>query len=83
MFYAGTAWKIAFIVCCALDLTGCTDIDRDKLIELAYLLGSDYTEGINGVGIVTAMEILADFPGANGLLDFRYACAVVLCLNRQ
>ncbi|ODV93246.1 hypothetical protein PACTADRAFT_51863 [Pachysolen tannophilus NRRL Y-2460] len=36
-------------------------LNREKLIELAILLGSDYTEGINGVGKVTAMEILAEF----------------------
>lgn len=36
-------------------------LNRDKLIELALLLGSDYTEGIKGVGPVLAMEILAEF----------------------
>ncbi|XP_074155587.1 DNA excision repair protein ERCC-5 [Sminthopsis crassicaudata] len=38
-------------------------LDRSKLINLAYLLGSDYTEGIPSVGCVTAMEILNEFPG--------------------
>lgn len=38
-------------------------LDRSKLINLAYLLGSDYTEGIPGVGYVTGMEILNEFPG--------------------
>ncbi|XP_054557769.1 DNA excision repair protein ERCC-5 [Talpa occidentalis] len=38
-------------------------LDRNKLINLAYLLGSDYTEGIPTVGCVTAMEILNEFPG--------------------
>ncbi|XP_060119733.1 DNA excision repair protein ERCC-5-like [Heteronotia binoei] len=38
-------------------------LDRNKLINLAYLLGSDYTEGISNVGYVTAMEILNEFPG--------------------
>ncbi|XP_064568036.1 DNA excision repair protein ERCC-5 [Zonotrichia leucophrys gambelii] len=38
-------------------------LDRNKLINLAYLLGSDYTEGIPNVGFVTAMEILNEFPG--------------------
>ncbi|NWI85756.1 ERCC5 protein, partial [Pitta sordida] len=38
-------------------------LDRNKLINLAYLLGSDYTEGIPNVGSVTAMEILNEFPG--------------------
>lgn len=34
---------------------------RNTMIELAILLGSDYTEGIKGVGKVTAMEILGEF----------------------
>uniref|UniRef100_A0A3Q3WZ46 XPG-I domain-containing protein n=1 Tax=Mola mola TaxID=94237 RepID=A0A3Q3WZ46_MOLML len=38
-------------------------LDRTKLINLAYLLGSDYTEGVVGVGYVTGMEILNEFPG--------------------
>ncbi|XP_054980127.1 DNA excision repair protein ERCC-5 [Sorex araneus] len=38
-------------------------LDRSKLINLAYLLGSDYTEGVPSVGCVTAMEILNEFPG--------------------
>ncbi len=38
-------------------------LPRDKLVVLSYLLGSDYTEGIEGVGIVSAMEFLRDFPG--------------------
>ena len=32
-------------------------------MTLAYLLGSDYSEGLEGVGVVSAMEILRDFPG--------------------
>ena len=36
-------------------------INRNNMIELAILLGSDYTEGIKGVGKVTAMEILGEF----------------------
>ncbi|XP_070497118.1 DNA excision repair protein ERCC-5 [Chironomus tepperi] len=37
-------------------------LNRNKLIQLAMLVGSDYTVGLNGVGAVTAMEILAAFP---------------------
>lgn len=36
-------------------------LDQNKLIELALLLGSDYTEGIKGIGPVMAMEVLAEF----------------------
>ncbi|EGO51432.1 hypothetical protein NEUTE1DRAFT_70166 [Neurospora tetrasperma FGSC 2508] len=37
-------------------------LSRDQLIALAQLLGSDYTEGLSGVGPVTAVEILSEFP---------------------
>ncbi|XP_060587339.1 DNA excision repair protein ERCC-5 homolog [Ruditapes philippinarum] len=38
-------------------------LTRESLINIAMLCGSDYTEGIRGVGPVTAMEILAKFQG--------------------
>uniref|UniRef100_A0A8D8A055 DNA repair protein complementing XP-G cells n=1 Tax=Culex pipiens TaxID=7175 RepID=A0A8D8A055_CULPI len=37
-------------------------MDRKKLIQLALLVGSDYTTGISGIGAVTALEVLASFP---------------------
>lgn len=46
-------------------------LDREKMIRLGQLLGCDYAFGIEGVGVVTAMEILAEFPGQNGLDRFR------------
>ncbi|KAJ8255704.1 hypothetical protein COCON_G00195680 [Conger conger] len=46
-----------------LDLQAQLGLDRAKLINLAYLLGSDYTEGLTGVGYVTGMEILNEFQG--------------------
>lgn len=48
-------------------------LTREKLINLALLCGSDYTEGIQGVGPVTAMEILIEFPGEGleGLLALK------------
>jgi DNA excision repair protein ERCC-5 len=45
-------------------------LDRDTLIRLAYLLGSDYTEGLSGTGPVLAMELLKEFPGKDGLHKF-------------
>lgn len=55
----------------ATDLSRELGLDRDTLIQLAYLLGSDYTEGLPGVGPVMAMELLKEFPGRNGLFKFR------------
>lgn len=48
-------------------------LDRRKLINLAYFLGSDYTEGIPGVGYVTAIELLNEFlgPGLEPLFRIR------------
>ncbi|WFD29925.1 DNA repair protein rad2 [Malassezia sp. CBS 17886] len=46
-------------------------LDRARLIQLAFLLGSDYTEGLHGVGPVLAMEILALFPADDALAAFR------------
>lgn len=36
-------------------------LDRCKMVALAMLLGSDYTDGVYNVGIVTAMEIVDAF----------------------
>jgi DNA excision repair protein ERCC-5 len=48
-------------------------LDRDVFIKLALLCGSDYTEGILGVGVITAMELLTEFSGENldGLKAFK------------
>ncbi|CAG8494855.1 9314_t:CDS:10 [Paraglomus occultum] len=46
-------------------------LDREKLIIMALLLGSDYAEGLQGVGVVTAMEILNEFQGEDVLVSFR------------
>ncbi|KAJ8964829.1 hypothetical protein NQ314_004637 [Rhamnusium bicolor] len=37
-------------------------LTREQMILFALLVGSDYTTGIQGVGPVTALEILACFP---------------------
>ena len=46
-------------------------LDREKMAHLALLLGSDYTEGVTGVGIVNALEIVTAFPGIEGLRAFK------------
>jgi hypothetical protein len=46
-------------------------LDRSRLIRLAYLLGCDYTVGVAGIGVVTAMKILAQFPNDTMLDDFK------------
>ncbi|KAK4451570.1 hypothetical protein QBC34DRAFT_423568 [Podospora aff. communis PSN243] len=53
------------------DLEAELSLSREQLISLAQLLGSDYTEGIPGVGPVTAIEILSEFPGKDGLVAFK------------
>ncbi|KAI1436790.1 PIN domain-like protein [Xylaria sp. CBS 124048] len=53
------------------DLEKDLSLSREQLISLAHLLGSDYTEGLPGVGPVTAVEILSEFPGNDGLRKFR------------
>ncbi|KAL2216667.1 DNA excision repair protein Rad2 [Thermoascus aurantiacus ATCC 26904] len=45
-------------------------LDRKKLIRFAHLLGSDYTEGIPGVGPVTALEILTEFSTLEEFRDW-------------
>ncbi len=46
-------------------------MDRQKLIQLGLLLGSDYSEGVAGVGIVNAIEIVHAFQPVGGLSAFR------------
>ncbi|XP_059159565.1 DNA excision repair protein ERCC-5-like [Physella acuta] len=48
-------------------------LGREQLINIALLCGSDYTEGIQGVGPVRALEIMAEFPGdgLEGLCRFK------------
>ena len=47
-------------------------LTREHLASLAQLLGSDYAEGVGGVGVVNALEVLRAFgPGTEGLARFR------------
>lgn len=50
------------------DLERELSLSRDQLIAIAHLLGSDYTEGLPGIGPVTAVEIISEFP--SGLEEF-------------
>ncbi|KAG5513467.1 hypothetical protein PMAC_000898 [Pneumocystis sp. 'macacae'] len=50
------------------------NLDRKNLIRLAHLLGSDYAEGIQKIGPVTALEILSEFPDSNNLNEFKEWC---------
>ncbi|RAQ68947.1 hypothetical protein AFCA_000753 [Aspergillus flavus] len=45
-------------------------LHRRKLISFAHLLGSDYTEGIPGIGPVTALEILTEFSNLEEFRDW-------------
>lgn len=61
-----------FVECYLLsDLERDFNLDRNKFINLAHLLGSDYAEGIPQVGPVNALELLSEFPGDTGLEEFR------------
>ncbi|ELR03096.1 hypothetical protein GMDG_05935 [Pseudogymnoascus destructans 20631-21] len=61
-----------FVECyLASDLEKELSLPRDKLIEFAHLLGSDYTEGLPGIGPVTALEIISEFPSSDGLQEFK------------
>lgn len=55
----------------ATDVERELSLTRERLISLAYLLGSDYDIGLLGVGPVLALELLAEFPGADGLHRFK------------
>lgn len=46
-------------------------LDRYKLILMALFLGSDYTVGIKGVGIVNAIEIIRSFDSIEALQRFK------------
>ena len=56
-------------------------MSRDKLIQLALLLGSDYTEGVAGIGIVNAVEIVNAFPTEELLVNFRCLSLPAWLLN--
>jgi 5'-3' exonuclease len=62
---------------CSMTRMHVTDVEselgmsREGLVQLALLLGSDYTEGVSGIGIVNAMEVVHAFSGEQGMKQFR------------
>ena len=55
----------------ARDVASELGLNREDHICLALLLGSDYTVGVHGIGIVNATEIIRVFPGVEGLRKFK------------
>ncbi|KAI4217539.1 MAG: hypothetical protein LQ351_000134 [Letrouitia transgressa] len=45
-------------------------LDRQRLIRVAHLLGSDYTEGLPSVGPVTALEIISEFEDLEAFTEW-------------
>ena len=77
LFGASTVYRNVFNTKKYVEVYSVENIQRDiglkraQMAELALLLGSDYTEGIPGVGIVNALEITSAFSGMDGLKTFR------------
>jgi DNA excision repair protein ERCC-5 len=48
-------------------------LDRSQLVQMAFLLGSDYTTGIYGIGPVASVEIVTNWKadGLDGLIEFK------------
>ncbi|KAI4146531.1 MAG: hypothetical protein LQ340_005895, partial [Diploschistes diacapsis] len=66
-----------FVECyLASDLEKEYSLTREKVIQVAHLLGSDYTEGLPHVGPVTAMEILSEFPSLASFRDWYTALQI-------
>ena len=49
-----------------VDAEATLGMNRFNFIQLAYFLGSDYTVGVKGVGLVLAVEILSEFKADGG-----------------
>ncbi|KAF2454265.1 hypothetical protein BDY21DRAFT_267496, partial [Lineolata rhizophorae] len=52
------------------DLESELGLTRQRLVALAQLLGSDYAQGLPGVGPVTAIELLAEFDGLEAFTEW-------------
>ncbi|CAG2161857.1 unnamed protein product [Oppiella nova] len=79
LFGAQNVYKNFFTESKFVELFTAKDIEtrfgltRSSMICIALLCGSDYTDGVDGVGAVTATEILSEFPGdgLKPLLDLK------------
>lgn len=77
LFGAGHVYKNIFAdtkyveVYTADDISAQLGLRRKDMVSLALLLGSDYTAGIKGIGVVNATEVISTFPGYDGLERFR------------
>ena len=73
LFGAKTVYKNIFReekmleVYCAKDIQSELTFGRSDLVHVALLLGCDYTDGVKGVGIVNASEIVTHWRGVEGL----------------
>lgn len=55
----------------ASEIKSVLGLNQELLVKLAMLLGSDYTDGVHGVGVVNSLEILKAFSGDDGLTRFK------------
>jgi DNA excision repair protein ERCC-5 len=77
VFGGDTVFRYAFSQHHELELYNMEDvktelgIDHDGLIFLALLLGGDYADGIKKVGPKAALDIVTEFPGPQGIYQFK------------
>ena len=72
LFGGKTIYKNFFNDCQTYEMSSLAEynIDREFLIDYACLVGSDYTDGIRGVGQIMALEILEHFDSLGGFKQF-------------
>ncbi|KAM3727457.1 DNA excision repair protein [Dirofilaria immitis] len=65
-------------------------LSRWEAVQIALLSGGDYTSGIEGVGVVTALELISEFATASREVDvepsqqaFENLCRISEWLNRR
>lgn len=53
----------------ALTHTDCTDCARVQFIDLCILLGCDYLEPIKGIGPKSALKLIREYNGLEGVVE--------------